>query len=240
MLAISGHCARGEAARPLVRHGGGLGRDGDAGRQTLEVDGEIDAGQRLVEIVDVEQDVVFGRIERAEVHQMTVAAGLHRGSGERLMRKIGRHHRRRAAKKPERVRHHALVALRHERGDPLCVGLGKYGDRVPIQGAVATPHAPRAGSAFAALCLACIAPRGSSKLQPWLDNLGKRARSGANSRGRTGRRQSRWTSDITPPTAESPSLPARSRRVWTSSAGRPKSSPRRKSGSMLFDVYGLA
>ena len=136
VLAISGHCARGEAARPLVRHGGGLGRDGDAGRQTLEVDGEIDAGQRLIEIIDVEEDVVFGRIERAEVHQMTVAAGLHRRARKRLMREIGRHHRRRAAKKPERVHHHALVTLRHELGDPLGVGFRKNGDGVPIQGAV--------------------------------------------------------------------------------------------------------
>ena len=32
------------------------GRDSDAGRQTLDVDGEIDARQGLVEIVDVEED----------------------------------------------------------------------------------------------------------------------------------------------------------------------------------------
>ena len=139
VFAIISHCARGEAARPLVRHGGGLGRDGDAGRQTLEVDGEIDAWQRLVEIVDVEQDIVFGRIERAEVHQMTVAAGLHWGPGKRLMRKIGRHNRRRAAKKPEGVHHHAPVTFRHELGDPPRVGFCKYGDRVPIQGAAEFP-----------------------------------------------------------------------------------------------------
>src|ERR1700733_14569354 len=60
MLAIISHCARSEAARLLARHVGGLGRDGDASRQTLDVDGEIDAWQRLIEIVDVEEDVVFG------------------------------------------------------------------------------------------------------------------------------------------------------------------------------------
>ena len=106
MLAIISHCARGEAARLLARHMGGVGRDGDASRQTLDVDGEIDAGQRLIKIVDVEEDVVFGRIERAEVHQMTIAAGLNRNPGERLMREIGRHHRGRAAKKRERIRRH--------------------------------------------------------------------------------------------------------------------------------------
>ena len=136
VFAISGHCARREAARPLVRHVGRLGRDGDAGRQTLDVDGEIDAGQRLIEIIDVEEDVVFGRIERAEVHQMTVAAGLHRRPGHRLMREIGRHHRRRAAKKPERVRHHSLVTLRQKLGDPLGVGFRQNGDGVAIPGAV--------------------------------------------------------------------------------------------------------
>ena len=54
----------------------------------------------------------------------------------RLMREIGRHHRRRAAKKRERVRHHSLVALRHELGDALGVGFRQNGDRVPIPGAV--------------------------------------------------------------------------------------------------------
>ncbi len=132
VFAIGGDRARREAARPLVRHVGRPGRDGDAGRQTLDVDGEIDARQRLVEIVDVEEDGVFGRIERAEVHQMTVAAGLHRRAGDRLMGEIGRHHGRRAAQKPERVRHHALVALRQKRGHPLGVGLRKDGDGVSI------------------------------------------------------------------------------------------------------------
>ena len=82
VFAIGGDRACREAARALVRHVRRPGGDGDAGRQTLDVDGEIDAGQRLIEIVDVEEDVVFGRIERAEVHQMAVAAGLHRRPGK--------------------------------------------------------------------------------------------------------------------------------------------------------------
>ena len=148
MLAIGGDCARREAARPLVRHVRRPGGDRDAGRQTLDVDGEIDAGQSLVEIVDVEEDGAFGRIERAEVHQVTVAAGLHRRPGDRLAREIGRHHRRRAAQKPERVRHHALVALRQKRGHPLGVGFGQNGDGIPVPGTLqlGMGFARRAGS----------------------------------------------------------------------------------------------
>ena len=183
VFAIGGHRARREAARPLVRHVRRPGRDGDAGRQTLDVDGEIDARQRLIEIVDVEQDVVFGRIERAEVHQMTVAAGLHRRPGKRLMREIGRHHRRRAAKEPERVRHHALVALGQKLGDPLGVGFRKNGDRVPISGAVQFRMGFARERALAATCPARIGPRGSSKPRPWRQSP-RAKRYGAGSPGR--------------------------------------------------------
>src|SRR4029077_6899069 len=36
MFTIISHCARSEGARLLARHVGGLGRDGDASRQTLD------------------------------------------------------------------------------------------------------------------------------------------------------------------------------------------------------------
>jgi hypothetical protein len=52
------------------------------------------------------------------------------------MRKICRHHGRRAAKEPERIRHHAFVTLRQEFFDPPGVGLGENGDGVPVVGAV--------------------------------------------------------------------------------------------------------
>jgi hypothetical protein len=48
------------------------------------------------------------------------------------MRKIGRHHRRRAAKEPERVRHHALVTLRQKLWNSLGVGFRKNSDSVAI------------------------------------------------------------------------------------------------------------
>jgi len=38
--------------------------------EPLQIDGEIDAGQRLVEIIDVEQRIAFRRKEGAEIHQM--------------------------------------------------------------------------------------------------------------------------------------------------------------------------
>ena len=48
----------------------------DARGEALQVHGEIDARQRLVEIVDVEQDDLLRRREGAEVHEVAVAAGL--------------------------------------------------------------------------------------------------------------------------------------------------------------------
>ena len=155
MLAIGGHRARREAARPLVRHIRRPRGDRDACRQTLDVDGEIDAWQSLIEIVDVEEDVAFGRIERAEVHQVTVAAGLHRRPGNRLVGKIDRHHGRRAAQKAKRVHHHALVPLRQKRGHTLGVGFGQDGDGVSIAGTVQLRmgFTPRAGSQLPAVLI---------------------------------------------------------------------------------------
>jgi hypothetical protein len=67
---------------------------------------------------------------------MAIAAGLHRRACDRLMREISRHHRRRAAKKTERVQHHALVALRQKFRDALGVGFRKDRDRVAIPGSM--------------------------------------------------------------------------------------------------------
>ena len=53
-----------------------LRRDHDARREPLEIPLEW-GRQRLVEVVDVEDDVALRRREAAEVHQVRVAAGLH-------------------------------------------------------------------------------------------------------------------------------------------------------------------
>ena len=58
---------RAEAARPPG--------DDEAGGQPLEVELER-AAERLVEVVDVEQQVAFGRREQAEVDEVRVAAEL--------------------------------------------------------------------------------------------------------------------------------------------------------------------
>jgi hypothetical protein len=90
---------------------------------------------------------------------MTVAARLHRRPSNGLMREIGRHHGRRAAKKPERIRSHKLVTQWQQLGDPLVVGFRKNGDSVPIQGAMQlrVGFAGRARSQICAL-LVSISP----------------------------------------------------------------------------------
>ena len=107
--------------------------DCDAGREALYVDREIDSRQRLVKIVGVEQDVVFRRHERAEVHQMAVAAGLHRQMGYRLIGKIGCHDGRRAAQECEGIDRHASVALRHQFRHAILVAFRQDGDGIARQ-----------------------------------------------------------------------------------------------------------
>src|ERR1700676_2142757 len=50
-------------------------RDFDAGSQPLDVPFPR-CGKRLVEIIDIKDDVTLGSCERAEVHDVTIAAGL--------------------------------------------------------------------------------------------------------------------------------------------------------------------
>ncbi len=64
--------------------------DDNAGREPLNVP-LPGRPQGFVEIVDVEEDVALGRGETAEVHQVSVAAGLDAKSGRRRRRQIGRH-----------------------------------------------------------------------------------------------------------------------------------------------------
>ena len=106
--------------------------DCNARGEPLDIDGEIHARQGLVEIVDVEQDVLLRGGECPEVHQMAVAAGLDGNSRGRLMPQVLRHHRGRAAQEGERADQHALVAFRHQLGQPRAVGLSQDRDRVAI------------------------------------------------------------------------------------------------------------
>src|SRR4029079_15001397 len=80
---------------------------------------------RLVEIVDVEKDVILGRDEGAEVHQMAVAARLHRNSSHRLGGEIRRHDGGGPAQECERVERHPRIAFRDELWDPIPIALGE-------------------------------------------------------------------------------------------------------------------
>ena len=98
------------------------GGDDDAGRQALDVP-LPGSGQSFIEIVDVEEDVALRRGEAAEIHKVSVAAGLHAKSGRRGRREIGRHERGRPAIEGERRLGHAGEADRDQLLDSALVGL---------------------------------------------------------------------------------------------------------------------
>jgi hypothetical protein len=75
--------------------------DDHACGQTLEVP-LPGRGQRLIEVIDVEDHLSLGRGEAAEVQQMRVAAGLDPQPGVRGGGQVGRHDRRRPTIKGER------------------------------------------------------------------------------------------------------------------------------------------
>ncbi len=114
-LAIGARGRGSQSAALRLRQAQIGGGDRDAGGEPLQVDGEIDAGKRLVEIVDVEENIVLWRGEGAEIHQMAVAASLHLGPDHRLPLQVVRHHRRRAAQISEGIGRHQLRAQRDQR-----------------------------------------------------------------------------------------------------------------------------
>ena len=71
-------------------------------------------GKRLVEVVDVEDQLPLGRREDAEVRQMGVPAELHGDARSRRRVQIGRHDQRRAAKEREWRDEHPAVPHRDE------------------------------------------------------------------------------------------------------------------------------
>ena len=131
-LAIGQRHVLGDAPRRLVAVAGRQRRHRETGGEPLEIGGEIDIGQRLVEIIDVEQRIAFRREKGAEIHQMAVAAGLHMYAGAGLAREVDGHERRRAAQKGEGRLRHALSADRHEARQPALVGLVENGDGIAI------------------------------------------------------------------------------------------------------------
>jgi hypothetical protein len=101
--AISPNCSRRDCSRPLLQKISRQSGDRHASRQTFEICREIHAMQSLVEVIDVEQNVLFRGGECPEVHQMAVPASLDGNSGSRLMLEILSHYGGRTAKKGERA-----------------------------------------------------------------------------------------------------------------------------------------
>ena len=111
-----------------------MGGSDDAGRQPFDV--PLPRGrQRFVEIVDVEEDIALRGREAAEIHEVSVAAGLHAKSGGGGRGQVGRHDRSRAAIEGERRLRHTPEADRDQLRNPAFIGLVQKLDRIaPVVG----------------------------------------------------------------------------------------------------------
>ena len=87
--------------------------------------------ERLVEVVEVEDQIPLGRGERTEVQQVAVAARLHLDAGGRQGGEVVRHQSRRAAQEGERSSDHASVADRHQFRQSPSIRLLQDLDRIP-------------------------------------------------------------------------------------------------------------
>jgi hypothetical protein len=132
----------------------------DACRQALEIHREVDLRQCFIEIVDIEKDSSFRCVERAEIHQMAVPAGVHRDASHRLASKILSHDGGSPAQKGEGRFHHTLVTPSQNFGDTLSVGLMENGNGVPAgwQRAIGEGFAWHAVAHRAAGCVAFRPP----------------------------------------------------------------------------------
>ncbi len=120
LLAIGAHRGDGRSRRIVLAQTKMTSGDDHARGQTFEVPFP-GRGQRLIEVIDVEDDIALGSGKAAEVHQMGVAASLHSEPGVRRMGQVSRHQRRRAAVKRERRLKHSPMANRDEIGHPALV-----------------------------------------------------------------------------------------------------------------------
>ena len=109
---------------PLAADAVFAGGDREAGGEPLDVPLPRPR-QRLVEVVEVEDEAAVGRREDAEVGEVGVAAGLDPQAGGGRCREIGRHHGGGAAEEGERRGRHPAVADRDQLRDP--------GDRLSLE-----------------------------------------------------------------------------------------------------------
>ena len=76
VLAIGAHRGGGEFMRRRFRKAERRPSHRNAGGKAFDIDGKVHARQGFIEVVDVEKNIIFGRDEGAEIHQVAVAAGL--------------------------------------------------------------------------------------------------------------------------------------------------------------------
>ena len=106
------------------------GGDREARRHALHVVFE-GARKRLVEVVQVEEQLPLRRCERTEVREVRVAAELHVEPSSGCVLQVRGHDLRRAPVERERRNHHAPVAHRHEISLTRGVLLLEQRNRVP-------------------------------------------------------------------------------------------------------------
>ena len=104
-------------------------RHGEAGRQALDIPLER-RRERLIEVIDVEDQPPVGRGEHAKVQQVSIAARLHPDISGGRVRQIPRHRRGRAAEVGKRRGGHAPVPDRQQIWYPRLGLLLQGGDRV--------------------------------------------------------------------------------------------------------------
>ena len=130
--------------------------DLEARRESLDVPLER-AVKRLVEVVQVEDEIALRRPEAAEVQQVRVAAELCPQPRRCVTGEVPCHHGRSAAEERERRREHPPVADRNQFRHPVCVLCGEDRQRVPVRRQLERPEArarnggargPAAGSAL--------------------------------------------------------------------------------------------
>ena len=113
----------------LVTVPGILGRDRRTRRQPSDIPVE-GAGERLVEVVDVEDERALRRGEHPEVGGMRITAQLHGQPTRGQEAEVRGHDRRGTPEEGELVARHALVAQRDERGFTVGVLSMQDGQRV--------------------------------------------------------------------------------------------------------------
>ena len=144
-LAVGAHAVQDD--RPPRRRGVAVvaRRDLEARREALDVPLPRPR-QRLVEVVDVEDEPPLRRLEEAEVHEVRVAAQLGREPGVGRPGQVRRHEQRAAPVEGAGRDEHAPVADGHQLRDPVGRLLLEQADRVRPAGAAPPSARARSGA----------------------------------------------------------------------------------------------